>query len=320
MHVDSPLIQKVLPECGFQNALQRITPPQVARWLAKYNGEIVALGIISPFTDCFDGKMAKEYPALFMIDSLSRFINCALLINRASIHAGQVFMNDWVRTIGKPMGIITDRGGPTLSGAAWADLSHTFGWQMIHAPQNAPHQNGLAERSTRSLEIAVKHIISATNAKAPCQEILTQAVIAKNHVPHAVTGVPPALAMTGRCDILPGYSQTAFAHDPDQADSLTRVGNSLSTILNARNAIIIADAKYPIKTVLARKSPARYKSHFYPGASVQIAMNHSWVGTYRVASVLDSNLILGRSERLFKWPECKTRRFTTRKRNVLTRR
>ena len=77
---------------------------------------------------------------------------------------GQVFVNDWVRTIGKPCRVITDKGAPTLSGAAWADLSHAFGWQMIHAPQFAPQQNGMAERSTRSLKIAAKHIISATHA------------------------------------------------------------------------------------------------------------------------------------------------------------
>ena len=61
MHVDSPLIQKILRECGCQNALRRITPPQVACRLSKYNGEIVAMDIISPFTDCFGEKLAKEY-------------------------------------------------------------------------------------------------------------------------------------------------------------------------------------------------------------------------------------------------------------------
>ena len=98
------------------NMLQRINPPSVACWLAKYNGEIVAPAIISPCADCFGGKVATQYPALFMIDSLSRFVNCSWLINRASIHDGQLFMNDGVRTIGKPRRVITVRGGPTLPG------------------------------------------------------------------------------------------------------------------------------------------------------------------------------------------------------------
>ena len=253
------------------------------------------------------GEIAMEYPALLTIDSLSRFINCSLLINRSSIHAGQVFMNDWARTIGNPRRIFTVRGGPTLSGASWAELSHAFGWEMIHAPQFPSHQNGSDERSTRSLKIAIKNIISATGALGPSQEIVTQAVIAKNHVPHAVTGLPPALVMTGRGDFLPGHGRAAFTHGPEQHDAITRVNNSTSVILNARNAIITADSNYAIKTMLNRKSPGRFMSHFFPGASVQIAMNNSRVGTYRVVSVIDSNLALGRSNRIFKRPKCKTR-------------
>ena len=116
MHVDSSAIKKVLGDFGRQTVAQRITPPQVAFWLGKYNGEIVALGIISPFTDCSEEKIAAGYPDLFAIGGLSRFINCTLLINRASIRAGQAFLNDWVRTVGKPRRIITDKGCPTLSG------------------------------------------------------------------------------------------------------------------------------------------------------------------------------------------------------------
>ena len=48
-------------------------------------------------------------------------------------------------------------------------------------------------------------------------------------------------------------------------------------------------------------------THFSPGFSVQIAMNQSWVGTYRVVSVLDSNLVLERRSKIPKWPKCKTR-------------
>ena len=242
-----------------------------------------------------------------MIDSLSRFANCTLLINKASGHAAQIFLDDWVRTLGKPRRIITDRGGPTLQGEAWANLSHIFGWQMIRAPKFHPNQNGMAERSTRSLKIAVKNLIAATQALAPTQEILTQAVIAKNHVPHAVTGVPPAMAMTGRCDILAGHGMAAFTHDPNASDSLGRSTNNLSNILNARNAIIMADASYAIKTMLSRKPPGRFMTHFTPGAAVQIATKQSWIGTYRVVSVLGSSLVLERANRIFKWPKCKTR-------------
>ena len=43
------------------------------------------------------------------------------------------------------------------------------------------------------------------------------------------------------------------------------------------------------------------------GASVQIALDKSWTGTYRVVAVMDSNLVLERAGRVFKWPKCKSR-------------
>ena len=307
MHCYLVVIQDVLAKCGCQTAVRRITPPVVASTAAKYNGEIIALDIIFPFTNCFDGRISKEHPALFMIDSLSRFVNCTLLVNRASGYAAQVFINDWVRTLGKPRRIITDRGGPTLQGDAWAELSDIYGWEMIHAPRFAPHQNGIAERSTRSLKIAVGNLTTATNTTDPAQDISTQSAIAKNHVPHSVTGIPPAMAMTGRCDILAGHGYTALTHDPNAFDSLIRVTNNMNNILNARNAIIVADASYAIKTMLSRKSPDRFMTHFVPGVAVQIAIKQTWVGTYRVVSVLGSNLILDRANKLFKWPKNKTR-------------
>ena len=258
-----------------------------------------------PFDDCLVGEVAKDSPALFAIDSLSRFVNCSLLVGRAAEHVGQTFANDWVRTIGKPRRIITDSGGPSLAGNFWRELGHLYGWQMIQAPQFTPHQNGLADRAVRSFKIAVKNIFSAAENACPCQEILTQAVIAKNHVPHTTTGMPPALAMTGRCDILEGYSHTAFSHDPEIADSVMKVNNIIRNIMNARNAIIFADANCAVRTMLARKAPGRFPESFFVGASVQIALGKSRAGTYRALAVMDSNLILERAGRVFKWPKCK---------------
>ena len=172
-HFDLPAIREMLTKFGCQTTVRRITLPSVEIWMTKYNGEIIAMGIISPFADCFGERIAKDYPALFMIDSLSRFINCSWLIARASEHAGRIFMDDCVRPLGKPRRIISDKGGPTLAGKIWTDVSHTFGRQMIRAPAFTPNQNVLAERSTRLLEIAVKNIISGTKAICPSREIST---------------------------------------------------------------------------------------------------------------------------------------------------
>ena len=40
---------------------------------------------------------------------------------------------------------------------------------------------------------------------------------------------------------------------------------------------------------------------------MQIALDKSWTGTYRVVAVIDSNLVLERAGRISKWPKCKSR-------------
>ena len=115
-HCDLSAIQKVSEKCKCRTASRRIAHPSVACWLGKYNGEIADLDIISQFADCVDEELGNEYPSLLMIGSLPRCINCPVVITKASIHSGHVFMNDWVSTIGKPRRAIADRGGPTFQG------------------------------------------------------------------------------------------------------------------------------------------------------------------------------------------------------------
>ena len=118
-------------ECERQTAARRIAQPTVACRLAQYNGDVEALDIISAFSGRVGSRISKEYPALFAIDSLSRFINRSLLIARTSDHVGQTFANDWVRAIGKPRRLIADAGGLSMAGNLWLELRHIYGRGMI---------------------------------------------------------------------------------------------------------------------------------------------------------------------------------------------
>ena len=122
-------------------------------------------------------------------------------------------------------------------------------WMAIHTSScPGPHQNGLAERTVRSLKAAVQSIVQNDKYSQPSQALLTLAVIAKNHAPHSVTGLPPSFAMTGRCDIASGASTCMWEHDPMSHDSLIPQLNSLRKILEARNAVIVADSSNAIRT------------------------------------------------------------------------
>ena len=136
---------------------------------------------------------------------------------------------------------------------------------MIRAPPKfTAKQNWLEERAVRSFKIAVKkNIADAPKYSRPCREILTHASIDTHHLPHSATGIPPALAMTGRCDISSGYPHTAFNHDPEIAESVMEINNNVRNITNARNAIVFADAHRAVRTMMSRKAPDRPMSHFF---------------------------------------------------------
>ena len=66
----------------------------------------------------------------------------------------------------------------------------------------------------RSLQAGIKAFIHDPDTR-PSQKVLTQSVMARNHVPRTVAGIPFALAMTGRCDILAGHAAAAWTRKPD---------------------------------------------------------------------------------------------------------
>ena len=307
LHVPSEMITELYKSCKCQIGVHRMTPPNVSSWITKYNGEIIALDVCYPFVEAHPEINGGKSPALIVVDSLSRYINCSLLKRVTGDCILETLLNDWVRTLGKPRKILTDHHGPGFRSKIWTDASDIYGWQLITAPPSTQSQNGLAERAVRSLKVAVRNILSTESRPKIDQMILTQAVIAKNHAPHAITGIPPALAMLGRSDILSGHAQVAFNHDPETNSPMIKQMNSLRNIMNARNAVIHADANHAIRTCINRTTKDRSDIIIPLESTVQIAHKHRWIGAYRVIAKLHSNLILEKAGHVFKWPLFKTR-------------
>ena len=149
-----------------------------------------------------------------------------------------------------------------MGGREWEELSHISGWQYIRAPVRAPHRNGLSERTVRPLGAAVQSIAINGNRPEPSQAVLTLAVIAKNHSPRSITGLPPAFAMAGRCDVDSGAITCMWEHDPMSHDSLIPQLMTLRGILDATNAAIQADSTHAIKACLNHNKIDRGKEHF----------------------------------------------------------
>ena len=178
---------------------------------------------------------------------------------------------------------------------------------MNQAPQFTPQQNGLADRAIRSFKISLRNIFAATENARLCQGIPTQSVIAKNHGPGDTTGFPPALDMAGRCDVLAGYSHTAFNRDDEIDDSVTKVNSNMRNIMNARSAAISPEEKRARRAQCFQERPMPISESFFVAPSVQIALDKSWTCDYRVLAVMGINLILERAGRVFKLPKCKSR-------------
>ena len=77
--------------------------------------------------------------------------------------------------------------------------------------------------------------------------------------------------------------------------------------MNARDAIIHADANLAVKTIIGRMSKGRCRIFFPMGSSVQIAHRRRRIGDFRVVAHLNSNIALGKGGYLPKWPKYKTR-------------
>ena len=264
------MITRLHAQCSCSGQATRATPPKISSWIAKFNGEIVGIDIVYPFSGSPPSKTCTKISALMMVCCLTRFCALSILPDLTAQTTSTVFMNDWVRFVGKPRRIILDAGSPGLMGKEWGQLSHVFRWQMISAPPRAPHQNGMLERTFRNLKIAIRAIMSDP-AMEPGQTVLTLASIARNHVPHTITGIPPCLAMTGRADLLAGAASTIFDHNPVSDEIAIKQRNAMRNILNARNAVITATAMQALKTCIERQLPGRSREFYPVGSTVQIA-------------------------------------------------
>lgn len=245
--------------------------------------------------------------ALIMVFALTRFAGFSLLPNLTGDCAAVTFLNDWVRYMGKPGRLISDIGCPGFTGAAWASLGNIFGLQDVRAHAGTAYQNGLCERAVRQVKIASRAIMVEEGRSQPDQLILTWETIAKNHAPHATTGIPPAYGMAGRCDILSCYSATAWQPDPSSDSLMLDQTSPMVKITQARNATMAADASNRIGRCIRRNLRDRAIEPFAVGGTVQLAIGKAWAGPRNVIAVTSGNIAVGRGKRLVKCPKCRDR-------------
>ena len=176
-----------------------------------------------------------------------------------------------------------------MIGAEWGEFPNNYCIQLARAPKETPQQNGLAERLVRSLKIAMGKLLLDMSLR-PTHALLTLVTMTRNHVPRTVTGIPPAMATTGRIDLLSLRAAAAWNRDPQSSDPVARQMNSMRNILKPRNAIVTAGARRELATCAHRNLPDGSREFAPVGSSVQIELRVERVGSYRVVGQSRSNI------------------------------
>ena len=192
-------------------------------------GDIFGIDFVYPFVGKRAGINGIRFPAPLIVDGLPRFAICALIQDCRAVTITGTLLNDRVRPLGKPRRITPDNGPPGMVGLEWGDMSHTYCTQLANAPKQTTQQNGQAGKVVRPLKIDIRHLQLGA-ALMPSQSILTPVDMARNHVPRTAPGIPPALATTGRCDMLAGRASTAWNLDHQSADPAARQANAMRNI------------------------------------------------------------------------------------------
>ena len=139
-------IRRVIRGCLCKGVVGRITPPKIPGWMERFNGEIVGIDVL--LSICWgDGRNhGVNYLSLLMVDCVTRFAICSLVVDTKAATLISILLNDWIRPLGNPWRIITDAWPTGMIGTDWGEFSHAYVIQLILAPRSAACQNGLAER------------------------------------------------------------------------------------------------------------------------------------------------------------------------------
>ena len=297
--VDQAQIRRVSTKCNCQQGAHRIAPPVVPSWISRFSGEVVALGIVHPFTEIGPGglpplwKNTGNIVSLLVADSHTSFTSRQIPNAVNSGIATQVFANDQARRFGKPKRIFLGQGGPVLGGWEWEELSHIFGWQYARAPVRTPPSKWDSGKHSSIAQGRRSKYCAKREARSISPGALSAFRHRQESRPSCGNRTSPAFAMTGRCDIVSGAIACMWEHDPMSRDPLTQQMTSLCKIMEAGNAIILAYSTHAIRTCLSRNLLGNGDEHFPIGPPVQLSLDSKWLGKFRVIAHSTGNLLVG---------------------------
>eukprot|EP00923_Selenidium_pygospionis_P060461 GHVN01106385.1.p1 GENE.GHVN01106385.1~~GHVN01106385.1.p1 ORF type:complete len:198 (+),score=29.08 GHVN01106385.1:444-1037(+) len=142
-----------------------------------------------------------------MVDHYSRY--CVLLPceGQKSDEAKQGVGDAWVGYFGAPRAVLCDRGPAFIDEGFRNFITQEIGAQLILTSSYYPQGNGINESSHRLVEHVMKTSESWTKGveESSLNEVLTEAMLIHNNLPHKGTGETPAYLTFGQDGVLPQW-------------------------------------------------------------------------------------------------------------------
>lgn len=154
-------------------------------------GELLAMDFIGPLRRAPTGV---RY-IFTIIDALSRF-GFAVPFKCSDMKSAQRGIQKWIDEYGRPERILCDRASYFQS-SKFQQWAAEHGFVVVLTAPHAHHSNGLLERYNQSLIGRIRRML-ASGKRRNWKEVLPEAVLVLNRVPHTVTGFSPQRLMLGR--------------------------------------------------------------------------------------------------------------------------
>ena len=305
-HISIKKINQALEPCKCDKTTTSMQRPLVHINGATHCGEHIAVDIFYPVV-----RTSKKFPFLAAICILSRFVVVTMMDSHKTPRIADALFVSWFQIFGRPKRIATHHS-PVFAGSEWEEMLDTFEIQHTMTASYSAHENGMIERSIHLLKVGFDKVRQCL-PKIGIARAMTWACMAKNLVPMVRCALSPAKIMIGRNTIMETLEGRPLSNPTGEGKETASMQLQLQTMLEARTAIVKADAGRILRIGLTRPLRAysnvqyRVNDHVLLRMKTANTKEEKWIGGYRVVGVLSHHLILERGLRLFKFPKFKVR-------------
>lgn len=190
------------PTCNLKEKKVSRTSGMMGVLDRPYPMQLVSLDYVGPRT--WNNKQAYY---LVIIDHATRFVVTSVCEELTAAAAKKVFRERWISISGVPDVVLTDRGGAFRATEFNEYIVNELGCYHMFTSPYYPQGNGINEVCHAGLENTITGVALTPGVGATFEEVLSDATIVHNSVPHISSGYSPSYSMFGYELRLPGFQE-----------------------------------------------------------------------------------------------------------------